>query len=1058
MHGVAVADLDGKLIYVNPAFLHLWRLAHADQALGQPITAFLANAEAAHDVIDSLRELGRWQGELQARRRDDSIFFVSLSGRRISDPAGRPCWLMACFTETGEQRHTVNTLAEIARQLGIFKRLSEFAGQAIGMADLDARFTYANPALMRLLGLGAEADLAQHSFFDFYSGDDLRTLTEEALPRVASEGSWMGEIGLDTLRGDKRRTLQNIFMVRDEEERPLAFAHVISDVTAQRQTEALLQRALDNLDDAQSLAKLGSWELDLVHNKLSWSPEIFRIFEIDPEAFGASYEAFLEAVHPEDRELVNHAYTESVAERQPYDYTHRLLMPDGRIKHVREIGKTFYDAEGQPIRSIGTVQDITAAHLARLAMEDREERIRLLLESTAEAIYGTDTQGTCTFVNTACVHILGYAEASELVGKPIHALIHHHYPDGRNYPREECRAYAAYVHNRPMHVDDEVFWRKDGTSFPVEYWAHPMQQRGEAVGAVVTFFDVSERREAEARLRQSGAVFDHAVEGIAITDPEVNIVAVNPAFSRITGYSEAEVLGRNPRLLQSGRHDNAFYEDMWSKLNSSDHWQGEIWNRRKNGEIFAELLSISTIRDKNGRIVNYVSIFSDITRLKQFESELERRAHYDPLTDLPNRLLLDSRLEHAMQHGHRHGHQVAVLFMDLDRFKTINDTLGHPMGDALLQGFAQRLTKRLRGEDTIARLGGDEFIVLLENLRHPDQAALVARDILALMQPPFQLGSQEVFVSTSIGISLFPGDGDTVEELIKHADTALYQAKEQGRGTYRFYTAALTRSANERLAMETRLRQALAKREFTLAYQPIYDAAGRITALEALVRWQHPEEGMIPPGRFIPIAEETGLIVPLGEWVLETACRQMAAWHGAGCPDLDIAVNLSVRQFQQPDLAERIHAILASTGLSPASLELEITESGMMARGEQSAELMDALKSLGVSLSIDDFGTGYSSLAYLKRLPVDKLKIDRSFVQDIPSDTSDMEIAATVIAMAKNLGLKVLAEGVETKAQLEFLQAKACDYYQGFYFSKPLPGDEIPRLLGLAGGGDLGQA
>jgi diguanylate cyclase (GGDEF)-like protein/PAS domain S-box-containing protein len=917
LQGVAVADLDGTLVYVNPSFLSLWHLQDASQALGQPAAAFWAVPDEARDVIRELHRLGRWQGELLARRGDGSLFPAAVAAHLIRDPEGQPRWLMAAF----------------------------------------------------------------------------------------------------------------------------------ADASAQRATEAELQRARDNLYAAQRLARVGSWELDLVGNKLSWSAEIFRIFEVDPAAFGASYEAFIAAVHPDDRELVNRAYSESLAARSTYDYTHRLLMPDGRVKYVNERGEHYYDAAGSAVRSLGTVQDITEAFLARQALQDREEQVRLLLESTAEAIYGTDTRGLCTFVNPACVRVLGFAEAGELVGKPIHALIHHHHADGRPYPPEACRAYQAYVRNVPTHVEGEVFWRKDGTAFPVEYWAHPVQRRGEVVGAVVTFFDVTERHEAEQRLRQSAAVFDNAVEGIVITDPAVNILAVNQAFTHITGYDEAEVIGRNPRLLQSGRHDRAFYATLWQQLGSSDHWQGEIWNRRKNGEVFAELLSISAVRDQNGDIVNYVAVFSDITRLKQFEAELEHRAHYDALTDLPNRLLLNSRLEHALDHARRQGHRLAVLFMDLDRFKNINDTLGHPMGDALLQGFAQRLTGRIRGDDTVARLGGDEFVVVLENIGQPGHAALVAQDILELMHPPFQLGSQEVFVGTSIGISIYPNDGQSAEELIKHADAALYQAKEQGRGTYRFYTERLTRSANERLALETRLRHALQKQEFTLNYQPIYDGEGRIAAVEALARWQHPEDGLIPPDRFIPLAEETGLIVPLGEWVLEEACRQTVAWHEAGFPDLSVAVNLSARQFQHAELLERIRAILARTGIPPARLELEITESGMMGQETRSAELMDALKAMGLSLAIDDFGTGYSSLAYLKRLPVDKLKIDRSFVQDIPSDSSDMEIAATVIAMAKNLGLKVLAEGVESQVQLDFLRDKACDFYQGYHFSKPLSAAAMTRLL-----------
>jgi diguanylate cyclase (GGDEF)-like protein/PAS domain S-box-containing protein len=631
----------------------------------------------------------------------------------------------------------------------------------------------------------------------------------------------------------------------------------------------------------------------------------------------------------------------------------------------------------------------------------------------------------------------------------MHEVIHHSHADGRHYPAADCRAYQASVVGHGIHVDDEVFWRRDGSSFPVEYWSYPMRQGGRVIGSVVTFMDIGERRKSEARLRQSAKVFDSTTDGVTITDAAANIIAINRAFTEITGYTEAEALGRNPRLLKSGRHDESFYQSVWQSLAQTGSWSGEIWNRKKNGEIYPEWLTISGVTNGDGRLTNYVGVFADISQIKQSEAKLERLAHYDPLTDLPNRLLFNARLEHAIRHAERNGTLLALLFIDLDRFKTVNDGLGHPAGDRMLREVAQRLSHCVRAEDTVARLGGDEFVIVLEGLDTTTPATVLADKLLVTLTRPFGLEGQEVFIGASIGISTYPADGTDTTTLLKNADAAMYRSKEDGRNTYRFYDAEMTRSARERLVLETNLRQAIAQQEFVLHYQPQVDvASGEMVGVEALVRWDHPVSGLISPIRFIPLAEENGLILPLGEWVLFTACAQARAWHEtAGMPPLTMAVNLSPRQFRQEKLAEHVRAVLDATGLPPARLELEITESALMDNADQAVATLRALKDLGIQISMDDFGTGYSSLAQLKRFPIDKLKIDQSFMRGIPHDQSDMEIVATIIAMARNLHLKVLAEGVETEAQLAFLQIHGCDTYQGYHRSRPLPARALEAWL-----------
>ncbi|MBA3032961.1 MAG: EAL domain-containing protein [Gammaproteobacteria bacterium] len=578
----------------------------------------------------------------------------------------------------------------------------------------------------------------------------------------------------------------------------------------------------------------------------------------------------------------------------------------------------------------------------------------------------------------------------------------------------------------------------------------PTQEELDLIGEFARIAGLAvERSRADAILRQAAAVLESAGEGVMVTDLQWNIVSVNSAFTTITGYSEAEVLGRNPSLLSSGRQDQSFYQAMWNSIKETGVWKGELWDRCKNGELFPQLLTISTVYDSNGQPSNYVGVMTDLSQIKNSEARLEHLAHFDPLTKLPNRLLLQSGLTHALLAAERHQQRLAVLYIDLDRFKNINDSLGHPAGDELLEALAQRLLEQLRSEDTLGRLGGDEFLLILENLQRPEDAASIARELIESLDQSFRLPSgHEVYVGASIGISLFPEDGTSCTKLIQHADVAVYQAKEAGRNTFAFYTPALTQIANERLDLEARLRVALTQREFLLHYQPQIDIqTGGLVGCEALVRWNNPQQGLIAPSRFIPLAEETGLIVPLGEWVLRQACTQAKAWIDAGMSHLSIAVNLSARQLQQPDIVARVAAILAETGLPAAALKLELTESMIMGRGEEAVALLQRLKDLGLRLSIDDFGTGYSSLAYLKRFPIDELKIDQGFVRDIPNDSDDNEIATAIIGMAHGLRLSVMAEGVETEAQRDFLAKHGCNTYQGYLFSRPLPADEFTRLL-----------
>ena len=564
-----------------------------------------------------------------------------------------------------------------------------------------------------------------------------------------------------------------------------------------------------------------------------------------------------------------------------------------------------------------------------------------------------------------------------------------------------------------------------------------------------TIQDITLRKRDEERLKRAAAVFSSSREGFVITNADAEVEEINEAFTAITGYGREEVIGRNLRILQSGRHAPPFYREMWARLTGSGQWQGEIWNRRKDGSVYPEWLSISVIRGERARVAGYVGVFSDISALKATEEKLEHLARHDPLTDLPNRLLLASYLGHAVSRGQRSGRSGAVLFLDLDRFKNVNDSLGHAAGDELLRAAARTLRERLRGGDLIARLGGDEFVVLLEDVDGPEAAAAVASQLIDQLRRPFVLsGGREVYVGLSIGISMFPADGDRTEVLIQHADAALYAAKEQGRGTFRFYSEALTVAANERLALESDLRRGIALDQFLLHYQPeVRLADGRIEGVEALLRWRSPERGLVHPATFLGVAEDTGLVVPIGALSLRWCCQQMKAWLAAGVPIRKVAANLSPRQLLQPDLQARVEAVLDETGIEAGHLELEITEGAIMEQGPAAETRLAALKRLGVRIAIDDFGTGYSSLSHLRRFPIDTFKIDRSFIASVPDDRTQREIVVTILSLARQLGLHVVAEGVEDERQVAFLAEHGCDSAQGYFFSRPVPAEEIPPLV-----------
>jgi diguanylate cyclase (GGDEF)-like protein/PAS domain S-box-containing protein len=681
---------------------------------------------------------------------------------------------------------------------------------------------------------------------------------------------------------------------------------------------------------------------------------------------------------------------------------------------------------------------------AQIVIEESRDRYVDLYEFAPVGYLTLTRDGMIAEVNLTGAALLGTERAKLLCRRFARFVIINEY-------EHWYRHFANTLLHKTMQSCELAMKQNDGSFFHGQLDCLHMQDDG--ISTVrIALTDVTKRKRIEAELRIAAITFE-SQEGMVVTDPKGVILRVNRAFTQLTGYNEKEAIGQTPAMLKSGRQDPAFYLRMWETLKEKNYWQGEMWNKRKNGKIYAEWLTISGVIGSDGQISNYVGVFSEITQNKEAEAEIHRLAYYDPLTQLPNRRLLYDRLGQALASSSRSGRYGAVLFLDLDNFKTLNDTLGHDVGDLMLTEVAQRLNKAVREGDTIARLGGDEFVLLLEELSDDAneaaiQAGLIGDKVQELIAAPYLLKKFEFTCTTSIGISLFFSHDESIDDLLKHADIAMYQAKKDGRNGLRFFDPEMQATLDKHSALENSLRLALKRQQLRLYYQMQVNSAREVIGAEALLRWVHPEQGLVPPDQFISLAEETGLIVPIGLWVLQTACAQIKEWAGnPATSELKLAINVSARQFRQPDFVEQVQQALDTNRINPTRLKIELTESLVLDNISDTIAKMQALKTSGISFSLDDFGTGYSSLSYLKQLPLDQLKIDRSFIRDVVSASNDAAIVKAIITLGQTFGLHVIAEGVETTAQHEFLEQHGCDAFQGYLFGKPVPIDDFNLLM-----------
>jgi diguanylate cyclase (GGDEF)-like protein/PAS domain S-box-containing protein len=689
---------------------------------------------------------------------------------------------------------------------------------------------------------------------------------------------------------------------------------------------------------------------------------------------------------------------------------------------------------------LAIVRDITERRQAEAVLLEQQAIYRAIVETPAAGFWLADTTGRLLEVNEYYARLTGYSR-EELLTMRITDL----------EAKESAAETAAHIELLLRQGYDRfrtLHRHKDGRSLPVEIVTTLRQDI--AGGRIFVFIeDIAEKIRDEEQRQIAATVLATIDQAVVVTDAANRILAANPALTRITGYTLDELRGKDPKVFASGRHDKDFYRAMWQALETDGRWEGEIWDRKKSGEIYAKWQTINVLRNADGAISQYISVFADITEKKRSEELIWHQANFCPLTELPNRRMFNDRLAQEIRKSHRNGERFALLYLDLDHFKEINDTLGHSMGDLLLCEAAKRLSSCVREADTVARLGGDEFTILLSDLRSGTTVERIIAAIQQAFSQPFQLGSETAFVTPSIGVTFFPDDATDAENLLKNADQAMYAAKQQGRNGYRYYTQGMQEQAQFRMRQLRDLRRAIANGEFRVHYQPIVDLADRrIRKAEALVRWQHPERGLIAPGEFIALAEESGLIGDIGNWVFEEAARQVRQWRDRYQPGFQISVNKSPLQFRQNDGGKTDWPIrLQELGLPGDSIVVEITETSLVEDNQATESKLLGFRDHGIQVALDDFGTGYSSLAYLRRFDIDYIKIDRSFVRPMTAESDELALCEAIIVMAHRLGIKVVAEGVETPQQHELLRAAGCDYAQGYLFSRPVPADEFERLL-----------
>lgn len=1040
---IYLKDTEGKYLFANKPVRELFG-ATMEEIVGQGDEKFFDDATVNmicandHEVLVHGKIL---RTEDTNRNLKDGTSATYLSVKLpLRNAAGEIYALCGISTDITARKQAEEQLAESEARL---RTIIENEPECIKVVDKTGKLRQMNQAGLEMIEADSLAQVLGLSVYEVIT-PPYRDAFVELHQRVIAGERMRMEFEIQGLKGGRRWLETHAVPMNDNGE--AVHLAVTRDITDRKAVENALRYSEQRFRDVSEAAGEYLWEIDANMVYTYVSPRSTEVKGYTPnELLGHTPMEFMPA---EDIEPVAQIVNTAIANKASFKLQHRDITRSGEVLWEEVNGVPIYDAQGHVVGLRGTGLNITDRKRAEDALRYSEQRLSIALEGSGDCVWDWDLLSNQVVLSKGGAAMFGFAD-DEISTDMAEWQKRVHWDD---VPRLFADI-RSFFHARIDKYASEYRVRcKDGS------WkwilmrgmvAHRNEQ-GRVTRMIGTHADLTTRKLAEEKLQLAGLVYENSTEAMMITDGDNRILGINPAFTHTTGYALEEVLGKTPSFLNSGRQGPEFYRDMWQAIKTTGHWQGEMWNRRKDGEIYVEWQTINTIFNDDGTPHRHVALFSDITQKKANEELIWKQANFDALTGLPNRRMFHDRLAQELKKSARAGLPLALMFIDLDHFKEVNDTLGHDQGDLLLIEASKRIRDCVRESDTVARLGGDEFTVILPVLEDVGSVDRIAQSIIEKLTCSFLLGKESVFVSASIGITLYPGDAAEIETLLKNADQAMYVAKNAGRNRYRYFTHALQEAAQTRMRLTNDLRIALADHQFRVYYQPIVEmATGEIHKAEALIRWLHPERGLVSPAQFIPLAEESGLINEIGDWVFHETASQVAHWRATHTPSFQISVNKSPAQFRQSNVHHESNwlAHLAAMSLHGQSISIEITE-GLLLNAE--ADIKDKLFELrdaGVQIAIDDFGTGYSSLAYLKKFDIDYLKIDQTFVSNLENDADDLALCEAIIVMAHKLGLKVIAEGVETEQQRRILAMAGCDYAQGFLFSKAVPSEEFEAML-----------
>lgn len=1016
-YALAIANLSGNLTYVNQDFLEMWRYENELEVLGQSFFSFWqvqkefhsSSNQQADSLLETMNNSDQGISELVGKRKDGSLFNAQVSTNLIRNEANIPIYALILIMNITEQKAPEESLQKLLR---LYTNLTQSVPVGIFQTDREGEWIYVNEKALSMAGMTLDTAIGTGWINYIHDEDKKRVLNQWTQSRQTKTALWT-EYRYPHSDGTNTWVLAQAIPETDEQGEIVAYLGTLTDITERKNAEDITNQL--------------NAEMQAIFDAF---PDI--LFRVDEKGIILDYKTQdYSYLYCSPQECIGKTVQEVLTEpvgNLLYQGIQKALQTGevASIEYCLIIAekKRFFEARIVQLTSdetIAVVRDISDRKHSELALKESEERLKTIISTNPNGLVILDPDGKVLFVNPAAKTLFG-RKTEDLMGRILGIPI-----IVNNYSEIEILQPTGKLVIARMRLV-KINWE-------------------EKEAFLASLVDVTDLQQAQEQLKILYQATEQSPVSVVITDAEGNIEYVNAKFEQLTGYSRQEVIGENPRILKSGKTSRQEYRYLWQTLISGKEWHGEFHNRKKNGELFWEAASISPIKNQEGVITHFVGIKEDITERKQQEITLAYQANYDALTGLPNRFLAIDRLKQAILQAERQNKRVALMFIDLDHFKNVNDTLGHEYGDLLLQQVSQRLSDCLRKSDTVARLGGDEFLIIIANLEQPNHCKVIASKILATLEKPFDLLGEEAFISASIGITLYPDDGHDVSVLMRNADAAMYLGKRGGRNDFKFYTIGMNEEAQSRVRIEKLLRHALQENEFYIVYQPIIELkSDTVIGAEALLRWHNSELGQVNPDQFISIAEETGLITELGAWVISQACQEVVTWRTQGSP-IWVAVNLSPRQFREAKLLEIITNAIRVNGITNHCLELEITEKLLLEDFPGSQGLINQLHQMNFRLSIDDFGTGYSALSYLIKFPFNRLKIDRSFIADLCHNPEVLGLVKTIIAMGHGLKLEVIAEGVETSEQANILKNQGCDYAQGYFFSPPLVSEQFQGYL-----------